>query len=286
MPSMRDGLLLAGYSEIDDVSLTFAFYGDLFRPPADFLGSKTKGRLPRGATRDPATFGQAETRRSQHQSNYTTDHSVSLERDLLKAWYQHSAELDPKKSTRRASPKLPSRPFLTAIYKWMFGSGILAESIGERSLFGDARKMSIYMQDQVLREEAWERLVAAIDSDTRVIVGHSLGAVVAYETLCLHPELPATTLVTLGAPLGIRNLIFDRLEPEPENTVGKWPGSIKFWDNIVDPRDILALGKPLRPLFGPRVNDHFVDNGSMPHSVTRYLSSASTGQAIISGLQD
>ena len=47
------------------------------------------------------------------------------------------------------------------------------------------------------------------------MVGHSLGSVVAYEALCAHPEWPVRALVTLGSPLGIRNLIFDRLVPAP-----------------------------------------------------------------------
>ena len=48
-----------------------------------------------------------------------------------------------------------------------------------------------------------------------MLVGHSLGSVVAYEALCANPEWPVRMLVTLGSPLGIPNLIFDRLEPAP-----------------------------------------------------------------------
>ena len=52
-----------------------------------------------------------------------------------------------------------------------------------------------------------------MDDGTEVIVAHSLGSVVAYEALCAHPEWPVRNLVTLGSPLGIRNLIFDQLVP-------------------------------------------------------------------------
>lgn len=52
-----------------------------------------------------------------------------------------------------------------------------------------------------------------VDADTRVVVGHSLGLVVAYEALCAHPQWPVQALVTLGSPLGRRNLIFDKLVP-------------------------------------------------------------------------
>jgi len=55
-----------------------------------------------------------------------------------------------------------------------------------------------------------------ITDQTRVLVGHSLGTVVAYEALCAHPEWPVRTFVSLGSPLGISILIFELLRPAPE----------------------------------------------------------------------
>ncbi|MFD8967973.1 hypothetical protein ACFV0C_23770 [Streptomyces sp. NPDC059568] len=48
-----------------------------------------------------------------------------------------------------------------------------------------------------------------------VIVAHSLGSVIAYEALCAHPDWPDLTLVTLGSPLAVRGVVFDRLAPPP-----------------------------------------------------------------------
>jgi hypothetical protein len=89
------------------------------------------------------------------------------------------------------------------------------------------------------------------------------------------------TLVTLGSPLGIRNLIFDRLLPEP----GAWPGGTGLnWTNIADAGDVVALVKDLRPAFGERLVCRDVHNGSHAHDALRYLASEKTGGAVARGL--
>ncbi len=86
---------------------------------------------------------------------------------------------------------------------------------------------------------------------TRVLIGHSLGSVVAYECLCAHPEWKVNTFVTLGSPLGIRNLIFDLLDCGSHHIVGAWPGSVRSWDNIADAGDIVALRQGPPPWLWP-----------------------------------
>jgi pimeloyl-ACP methyl ester carboxylesterase len=121
--------------------------------------------------------------------------------------------------------------------------------------------------------------------DTCLIVAHSLGSVAAYEALCAHPEWPVRALVTLGSPLGIRNLIFDQLQPPPENGMGQWPGRAVMWTNITDSGDIVALQKDLRGRFGDRVENAVVDNGATAHNVKPYLTAKETGLAIARGLR-
>jgi pimeloyl-ACP methyl ester carboxylesterase len=119
------------------------------------------------------------------------------------------------------------------------------------------------------------------------VIAHSLGSVVAYEALCAHPEWNVQTLVTLGSPLGIPNLIFDKLTPRPENRKGAWP-NIKQWFNIADSGDIVALQKSLAPYFGDgddrQIVDRLVYNGWQSHSVERYLTAKETGAAVATGL--
>jgi len=78
------------------------------------------------------------------------------------------------------------------------------------------KQVRTYVTELDVRQKAIGRVANVVTHKTRVLVGHSLGTVVAYEALCAHPEWPVTTLVTLGSPLGIRKLIFDRLQPPPE----------------------------------------------------------------------
>ncbi|MFC9624862.1 alpha/beta fold hydrolase [Streptomyces sp. NPDC056930] len=77
-----------------------------------------------------------------------------------------------------------------------------------------------YLLDDDLRTAARERVQEQIGPDTHVLIGHSLGSVIAYEALCAMPGHPVEALVTLGSPLGMR-MVFDRLLPRP----GDWPDS-------------------------------------------------------------
>jgi pimeloyl-ACP methyl ester carboxylesterase len=123
-----------------------------------------------------------------------------------------------------------------------------------------------------------------------VLIGHSLGSVVAYEALCAHPEWAVHTFVTLGSPLGIRNLIFDYLRPPPKDGLGSWPGSIRRWANISDRGDVVALVKGLAPFFSKTgspelaIRDASIDNGATAHNIELYLTAEETGNAIAAGL--
>jgi pimeloyl-ACP methyl ester carboxylesterase len=126
-----------------------------------------------------------------------------------------------------------------------------------------------------------------------VLVGHSLGSVVAYEALCANLGWRVRMLVTLGSPLGIPNLIFDRLQPAPlpaahagSGPRGCWPGPGRAWVNVADQGDVVALVKDLRGAFGPGVDCWLVDNGATVHDVRPYLTAEETGAAILKGLED
>jgi hypothetical protein len=104
------------------------------------------------------------------------------------------------------------------------------------------------------------------------------------------------TLITLGSPLGIPNLIFDKLAPLPERSPqpgaapGHWPGSVTTWVNVADEGDVVALVKDLRPLFGTGVQPPhrfagwLVDNGPHAHDVAPYLTATETGIALAEAL--
>ena len=145
--AMRAGLERVGYPKIADGDLAVAFYGDLFRPPA--RGFPKSKDISHGSSVASGGPGQAASRRDQYPRRHEMGGADSLERDLLNAWHQRSADFDPKARKRRTSYKPPHRSLPILMYTRLFGSKFFT-AIGRRPLFGYARQMSIYMQDREL----------------------------------------------------------------------------------------------------------------------------------------
>ncbi|WP_344833954.1 alpha/beta hydrolase [Actinocorallia longicatena] len=142
-----------------------------------------------------------------------------------------------------------------------------------------------YLTDDALRRCVQDRFAAAVTPGTRVVVAHSLGSVVAYETLLAHPEWKIDTLVTIGSPLGLK-AIGDRLRPPvSEKTPGAWPG-VRRWLNVAAEEDPVALVKKLKPLYGKDVEDLPVLNGRLSaHLATRYLTTHEVANGIADALR-
>ncbi len=113
-----------------------------------------------------------------------------------------------------------------------------------------APEVAVYLADQAKRERA-RQLVADVIRKNRpkVVIAHSLGSVVAYETLWAHPDLEVDLLLTLGSPLGMRNVVFERLLPAPINGRGERPKGVRRWVNIADKDDIAAIPPALASSF-------------------------------------
>jgi hypothetical protein len=257
-PALLDGLALAGIS-IAETSIDTVAYGDLFRP----VGTMAAGLPPlRESDLDPSTEGA-----------------------MLTLWWEEAARSDnrvmpPGAETRARTPRSLQRA-LHALSQASFFAGI-----AERALIWDLKQVHRYFNDEAIRNAVTARILAKVEFDTRVLVAHSLGSVAAYEAACARPDLPITTLVTLGSPLGIPNLMFERLRPAPVAGQGAWPQGIQRWTNIADTGDVVALEKKLASRFGHRVRDLLVYNGSHAHDCTRYLTAKETGLAIAEGLTD
>ncbi|MBP2330009.1 hypothetical protein JOF56_010394 [Kibdelosporangium banguiense] len=247
-PALRDGVRFAG-GELAVEDISAAFYGDLFRP----AGSRSIGW-----------------------PDYDwSDVDETFEADLLLAWWQDS---QPQHPTRARTPQWIQRA-LSVLSGTSFFAGL-----GERAMVGSLKQVRAYFCDPNVRAKIRERVQAAIAPETRVVIGHSLGSVIAYEALSSSANTPAKALITLGSPLGVRHLIFDRLTPAPRDGVGCWPSSIESWTNIADQGDVVALTKNLAPLFERSVVDVLVQNGAKAHDIRPYLTAAETGSAVLSGL--
>ncbi|MER5182010.1 antibiotic ABC transporter ATP-binding protein [Streptomyces sp. NPDC002896] len=266
-PALRDGVQLGAGLALRDQDVACAFYGDVFFEP----GTRSM---------DVPWWDE-------------TDVEGGLEAELLEAWWGQAARVDlevagPDEAGVRgpvgygASRLLLSdrvRAALDALSRASFFA-----HVSEPLLIFALKQVRRYMTELELQQAAQARLAEVVTEETRVVVGHSLGSVVAYEALCAHPEWPVTDFVTLGSPLGMRSVVFDRLRPPPVNGVGGWPGGVVRWTNVADRGDIVALAHRLASRFGSRVEDISISNGMRMHAVERYLGAARTGVAVAKGL--
>ncbi|MGW1107486.1 hypothetical protein [Streptomyces sp. NPDC002540] len=267
-PALCDGLRHAGRPAIPEDDFTSAFYGDLFRPAGRTL-----------AVGDPMFTA--------------SDVADGFELDLLLAWWQHAADIDPTVPPATGSTTLARSPRAAQTALRALQRSRFFADVSLRALVFDLKQVRRYLLDDDLRTAARERVQEQIGPDTHVLIGHSLGSVIAYEALCAMPEHPVKALITLGSPLGMR-MVFDRLLPHP----GDWPGSpsrnvgpasgpgpTPRWTNVVDEGDVVAAVKDLSPLFGPALEGKVVHNGSRAHDATAYLTAAETGRAVAEGLR-
>jgi hypothetical protein len=112
------------------------------------------------------------------------------------------------------------------------------------------------------------------DFRPHVVVGHSLGSVVAYEALCNTPGRSIGLLLTMGSPLGLPGVVFDRLQPSPVDNRGTRPECVARWVNVADPGDVVAVPRPFTKRFSPDADwaDCHIHWGDF-HTALRYLAS-------------
>ncbi len=259
-PALAEGVVRAGGSVRPD-DVVFASYGDFFRPPAEVLAP-----VPNFEARDV---------------------EEGYESQLLLALWQRAASVDPRvvppdEEVLARAPVWASRA-LAALSRSRFLAGV-----SDRLLIGNLKQVHRYFTDAALRSEIRQAVASSMANDTCVVVAHSLGSVVAYEVLCAAPEPAVPSFVTLGSPLGLPNLVFDRLQPEPrprgDGVRGHWPEPVRTWTNIADAGDVVAAVEDLRPLFGDAIRQIRVHNSSHAHDMRPYLTERMTGAAIVAGL--
>ena len=117
------------------------------------------------------------------------------------------------------------------------------------------------------------------DGGDLVVVGHSLGSVVAYDLLTALPStFRVRQFVTAGSPLGLpvvkRHLLGADGRTRP-TVPGAVPHRSHGWLNAYDVLDFVALLHPLAGDFAEAVPGQITDerthNATGPHSITDYL---------------
>jgi pimeloyl-ACP methyl ester carboxylesterase len=251
LPAMLDGLELAGWRDFHGHDLACAFYGDVFR------AGSAKGLGP---------------------APLTVEDLEADERALAIAWAEGAVGRGSAGAVKARAP-LAVQHALNRLLRSKAFAGVT-----ERVLIADLKQVSCYFRAPTIRATIIQRVRDVIDDETQVVVGHSLGSVIAYEVLAAEGGCSAATLVTLGSPLAIRNLIFDRIQPAPTHGRGHWPSGLRAWFNVADRSDPVALEKRLDPFFAGTIEDHAIHNGAHAHDARPYLTAQETGAAIAAGL--
>lgn len=166
--------------------------------------------------------------------------------------------------------------------------------VAERFVVRSLVQVTKYLGDQDLRSRIQQRVLDQIGDDTRIIIGHSLGSVIAYE-VAAQLDRPLPLLITLGSPLGLRTIIYDKVLPHPP----VFPPNVHRWVNIADTNDLVAAEPDLSELFPVRdtqlleskwlekgpggqgaLLNGVVNNGPEPHSAIYYLKNWQVGVAV------
>ncbi|MFG2294378.1 alpha/beta hydrolase [Streptomyces sp. NPDC048603] len=131
-----------------------------------------------------------------------------------------------------------------------------------------------------------ERVASCLDQDgPTVVVAHSLGTVVALETLHEHKgEVPL--FVTIGSPLGIRTAVLPRTRPQPLATpecAGRW---LNFWDrdDVIAARPVLEdCTRPNTARVLPR-SERVDSDGLWVHPAALYLAHPAVAGPVVEAL--
>ncbi|MFJ9761070.1 alpha/beta hydrolase [Streptomyces sp. NPDC101149] len=130
-------------------------------------------------------------------------------------------------------------PGVAQVARWATARDVLrtwsqpARYLRRRDRASEGRTLDVRIRDRVLDCLDRER--------PAVVVGHSLGSVVAFEALASYNG-PVPLLVTIGSPIATSGLVWPRLRPRPPATPGCVDRWLDFWDNddVVVPRRKLA----------------------------------------------
>jgi hypothetical protein len=277
VPALARGVSAAGFPDVADriwlergklgsIEVRMAFYGNLF------LTHGVQGGDAKNLTPDMSEFADSLAlewlrRAAERATNQKT--CKLARRELNYVTHQLSVEQGTGQFVRSAAKSL-------AKISWFapFGMGF-----AERFVYRSLAQVTRYFTQQHIRAAALKSVLDLISQETKALIGHSLGSVVAYEA-AHYINWPLPLLVTLGSPLGIETIIYDRLQPQPPS----FPSTLKRWVNVADRDDFIAAEPNLEGFFsagkpiGATLEGTFTqDSGAEPHSSYFYLGRKEVG---------
>lgn len=176
----------------------------------------------------------------------------------------------------------------------LLGFGPAGEWLGAKLLVRDFAQVARYLArrepdhaGRTLDVRIREQLHEALSAPRTVLIAHSLGSVVGWETLHEHAgEVPL--LVTLGSPLGMRAVVWPRLVPRPPAT----PPTVRKWVNLWDRDDIIVARARLEDdmaanALGVTPETSRIDSdGLWVHTATKYLRKAELAGPVAEAVEE
>lgn len=281
LPALAGGVRKAGFTHIADriwrrrsepgaIEARTAFYGHLFLRPGQ------QGDDPGDFTSEEEEFAE-QLAREWLERAATRKSSPEVERAAARelAFVLHEVgqeEAGVGELGRKAIKGL-------AKVRWFAPTGMaFAERFVKRAL----AQVTRYLTDDTIRTAALESVLSHVGPETKVVIGHSLGSIVAYEAAHMI-ERPLPLLLTVGSPLGLDTIVYPRLRPQPP----AFPVHVQRWVNLAARDDFIAaepdltnmfkVGKPEGAVFE---SGQTVDNGAQPHRAEFYLSKVEVGQPV------
>lgn len=158
-----------------------------------------------------------------------------------------------------------------------------AGSLSQKALELFTRDVFLYATLPGVRAEVDRAVSMKLTEAPTVVVGHSLGSIVAYSVLRNQARpLDVPLYVTVGCPLGVR-AIRDQFRPL------RFPECVDAWFNAYDRRDVVALypldsaNFPVSPTIENMGDvENYADNR---HGIGAYLDNKIVAQRIISKLE-
>ncbi|HEX8629709.1 MAG TPA: hypothetical protein VF755_16205 [Catenuloplanes sp.] len=279
-PALGDGLERHAGPAAELPDLDIVFYGDLFLP-GENGGSPNVPPAKGGPGQGGDWFDDLDEQEAAELAEAAGE--IVSDEDIAEA----------AATPAKADIRLP-RPLQAVV-------GAIGRRFGSAAVvlfFGDLRQVRRYLREPGLKATVDGRVAAAVSPGCRVLVGHSLGSVVAYEYVRRHPDADLPLLLTLGSPLGLKmvrrwlpaaptvpSALTVPSAPPGGGLPGGLPPGVRRWVNVYDKRDPVACAGPLYRWW-PGVDDADVTNESDAHEVTRYLGKRVTGAAIVAALRE
>lgn len=259
-PALTDGLSLAYEAPVIDPPFDLAFYGDVFLKRYD---------TEKGAEKTPAS----DDLELDDVSEAEVAELLELAADAVTAEEVAAAEKLPPTMAYTRTPRAVQAVLRAIDAKFGAAAGML--------YIGTLRQVRRYLVEPGWKPKIDNIVDLGIAPDCRVLVGHSLGSVIAFEYLRRHPEHYVDLFLTVGSPLGLRMVRSGMPDASwGASTDSGVPANVARWVNIRDPRDPVTCAGDLHR-FWPGIIDRLVDNAGDAHNIARYLSKVETGHAVL-----